>query len=219
MSLSIVVPANNLITVDALNFIISKHRQHQTNPNIVIAYDGTPPSGIDADTVSIILPVFNLSKLRNYASLVCGSEWLVFADGDTYFTRDLTESTTGAHAALRGNRRTDVLAMTDTPATPSYEVVAAPMLVRRDLFIKVGGYHMGYDGYGYEDGDFLAKLPNCALVDTGAVHALDIHRAMDNQWRRGGSANRELFSRRIRSGREAMVRGDVASYGGLAITG
>jgi hypothetical protein len=87
------------------------------------------------------------------------------------------------------------------------------MLVRRDVFDAVGGYHTGYVGWGCEDDDLLAKIGARVSV-TVAWRADPTLRCVHYEHARpyddpGFAANQARLVQRLASGPEAMIQADV----------
>jgi hypothetical protein len=209
---ALIIVANSRLILASLNWIIHQHRRLQPTLKVIVSYVGTPQGEIDADQiVTVDDTAMCLSRPRNAAAKACQEEWLLFADGDTYYEADLT-TFLGKHQALRGDTRRDQLDFTTQPGE-KYTVVAAPMIVHRSLFESVGGYHEGYKNYGHEDADFLHKLPACETIDTGAIHVSSIHWAMAGpDWVRSASANHQLFNDRMARTCAERIEEDVANY-------
>lgn len=187
-----------------------------TPPEVGLIRDINKRQTIDIDIILSICPdPFNISRARNCGSKNVKSEWLIFADADTCFDHDLFERMIAIGAdAVAGKTRRDIDSINDLETstnTSYYHCGFAPLLIRRELFERVGGYCEEFKGYGFEDSDFEHKLPELPVTfDSKAHHIVSVHRAIaSNGWNKDPNANSDLFWSRQKMSKEERIKIDL----------
>lgn len=200
-SVTFIVPISHDVTDDAVEDIYSLYGYHHYARLIISRTQDQ---------------IFNLSKARNAGAKMAETEWLAFTDADFWYRSDLIQRMLDVGApAIAGKTRIDV--QTIDQAGRSDLVAArcgfAPLLIKKSLFVQVGGYCQQYHRWGYEDSDFEQKL-TVVEFDSQAYHIQSIHDKISTgqHWQWGQETNRPLFDLRMKLTVEQRIAADVAVY-------
>jgi len=223
MNISVVIPTSKHIPSLHLNKIFNKIKQQTLDIEIIASNNGIR---IDGDLWCHCLiqtdfsENFNLSKQRNQGAKHSRGEWLAFSDCDIYYNSNLFKKMieTGFDV-VRGNTLRNKDTVNSGEPSKKFKCGAAPLLIKRKIFEKIGGYCELYEGWGYEDSDIEHKLIDYGIeifdFNSLGYHITEIHKVVKNKkWERSSTENRDLFLKRRKQPIDERIKQDLDIYNG-----
>ncbi len=226
MSASLILPCSNPIPDCFLDWVVCQHRkQNKAELEIIISNYGERqnPNILGLDEFITIRDngtKVNVSKARNMAAVKSKSEWLIFSDIDTVYDNPNTFlemiklAKTGIIPCVAGRTRRDFRLQDGIPVCCGYTYPCnhGPIVIRKDLFLSIGGYCEEYSGWGFEDIDFANKIGTGKTLSYSALgsHILDIHMCyMSNpEWMHDSDNNKDIFEQRQKKTIEQCITED-----------